>query len=75
MGRDADAASLVAIHGKLMQLVRQIQSERLANIKVSAHTRPDHVAGVSRRSGGFGLLNQAAALDWGFCPLCRRRWR
>ncbi|RLN19692.1 histone-lysine N-methyltransferase EZ3 isoform X3 [Panicum miliaceum] len=33
MGRDAAAASVVAIHGKLTQLVRQIQSERLAYIK------------------------------------------
>ncbi|XP_025794481.1 histone-lysine N-methyltransferase EZ3 isoform X3 [Panicum hallii] len=33
MGRDAAAASVVAIRGKLTQLVRQIQCERLAYIK------------------------------------------
>lgn len=52
-GRDAAAASVVAIHGKLTQLVRQIQSKRLAHIKVSARTRPDHVAEISRGAAGL----------------------
>ncbi|CAL4914067.1 unnamed protein product [Urochloa decumbens] len=33
MGRDAAADSVVAIHGKLTQMVRQIQSQRLVYIK------------------------------------------
>jgi len=78
MGRDADAASLVAIHGKLMQLVRQIQSERLANIKekveVNRKTLQRHTcalfdvaaaAEVSSRGseGGNALSRRAAELQ------------
>jgi hypothetical protein len=55
MGRDAVTASVVAIRSKLAQLKREIQSGRLAYIKVSA--RADHVAGISRRGLWVGLLN------------------
>jgi hypothetical protein len=57
MGRDAVTASVVAIRSKLAQLKREIQSGRLAYIKVSAGA--DHVAGISRRGLWFGLLNSA----------------
>ncbi|KAG2541319.1 hypothetical protein PVAP13_9NG675600 [Panicum virgatum] len=79
MGRDAAAAaSLVAIHGKLMQLVRQIQSERLAYIKekveVNRKTLQRHTcalfdvaaaAEVSSRGteGGNALSRRAAELQ------------
>lgn len=54
MGMDDASASVSAIRGKLTQLARQIQSKRLADIKVSARARADHVAEISSR-GAAGL--------------------
>lgn len=54
MDRDAATASVAAIHSKLAQLKREIQSGRLAYIKVSG--RADHFAGISWRSSWSGFL-------------------
>jgi [histone H3]-lysine27 N-trimethyltransferase EZH2 len=50
MGKDAAAASVVPIHANLTQLIRQVQSGRLAYIKVSDCARPHHHA--TEISGG-----------------------
>jgi hypothetical protein len=44
---DSSITSVVAIRSKLQQLKREIQSGRLAYIKVSAGA--DHVTGIFRR--------------------------